>query len=266
MCLGADRVGRGMNAVASLASCPGELELPDGRRIRYQIRTSVRARFMRLTVDIRQGVRVTVPARVDPCEVTAFVASRRGWVAEQLARLDDLRRAREAAALVRPATIRLPAVGESWQVAYLPAPRRGVTARAQRPGSLQVAGAVEDVGLCQAALRRWLRRRAEQAFAPWLEALARETGIGYSALSVRNQRRRWGSCSHQGRVSLNCTLLFLRPEQVRYVMLHELCHRLEMNHSSRFWAQVARFEPDTPALRAGLRDAWRQIPAWAQPG
>jgi hypothetical protein len=66
-------------------------------------------------------------------------------------------------------------------------------------------------------------------------------------------------------ISLNCKLLFLAPELVRHVLVHELCHTVELNHSPRFWALVQRFEPDARTLRRRMRDAWRDVPVWAEP-
>jgi predicted metal-dependent hydrolase len=136
-------------------------------------------------------------------------------------------------------------------------------ARAVEPGRIVVSGAIDDVAACQRALRRWLARHAVSAFAPWLARLAEQSGLRYTRLSIRNQRARWGSCSSSGRVSLNCKLLFLSRELVSYVMVHELCHLAEANHSPRFWAHVRRLEPDSDALRREMRHAWARIPAWA---
>ena len=129
-----------------------------------------------------------------------------------------------------------------------------------------MAGAIEDVEACQAALRRWLARHAKVALSTWLANVARQTGLHYTDLAVKNQRTRWGSCTVQGRVSLNCKLLFLPRELVRYVIAHELCHTLESNHSSRFWAHLRQFEPASDALHGNMRDAWKLVPAWAQRG
>jgi predicted metal-dependent hydrolase len=56
--------------------------------------------------------------------------------------------------------------------------------------------------------------------------------------------------------------LFLEPAQLRYLMIHELCHGRHMNHSKRFWTLVAQFEPDYRRLDKGLNECWRQVPAW----
>ena len=69
-------------------------------------------------------------------------------------------------------------------------------------------------------------------------------GVTYGRITIRNQRSRWGSCSGKGNLNFNCLLMLTPSHVVDYVVVHELCHRLEMNHSPAFWAQVERVLPD----------------------
>lgn len=68
-------------------------------------------------------------------------------------------------------------------------------------------------------------------------------GVTYGRITIRNQRTRWGSCSSRGNLNFNCLLMLTPPEVIDYVVVHELCHRKEMNHSQLFWNEVARVLP-----------------------
>lgn len=91
---------------------------------------------------------------------------------------------------------------------------------------------------------RALADAARMDLPPRVRRYAALMQVRYGRITIRNQVSRWGSCSSKGNLNFNC-LLEKCPEFVRdYVVVHELCHRKEMNHSARFWALVARYDPD----------------------
>lgn len=99
-----------------------------------------------------------------------------------------------------------------------------------------------------------LKENAKQRFPKKVEAIAQYLQISYGRVTVRTQKSRWGSCSREGNISLNC-LLLLAPEAVlTYVIVHELCHRKYMDHSSAFWAAVEEVFPDYRVHRKWLKD------------
>ena len=104
----------------------------------------------------------------------------------------------------------------------------------------------EEIDALLAAAKEDLPRRVER--------LALQVGVSVNRVTIRCQRTRWGSCSAKGNINLNC-LLMICPEEVRdYVVVHELCHRREMNHSPRFWAEVERVMPDYRRHRQWLKE------------
>lgn len=79
-------------------------------------------------------------------------------------------------------------------------------------------------------------------------------GVQYNQITIRTQRTRWGSCSSKGNLNFNCLLGLTPPEVLDYVVVHELCHLIEMNHSKQFWDAVERTLPDYKVHRKWLKD------------
>lgn len=103
--------------------------------------------------------------------------------------------------------------------------------------------------------REGARRKLEERLAYWSPRL----GVGYGRVSVRDQRTLWGSCSPQGDLSFNWRLVFAPEAVLDYVVIHELAHRREMNHSKRFWAIVAAFSPGYREHRKWLHENYRAL-------
>ena len=79
-------------------------------------------------------------------------------------------------------------------------------------------------------------------------------GVDYGRITIRNQKTRWGSCSGKGNLNFNCLLMLTPAEVIDYVVVHELCHRIEMNHSKAFWSEVERVLPGYKSARKWLKD------------
>lgn len=98
------------------------------------------------------------------------------------------------------------------------------------------------------------KRKARALVTHRVEYFADKMGITYGRIAMRNQKTRWGSCSNEGNLNFNCRLLFLPPELVDYVVVHELAHRRHMNHSPQFWQEVERYLPDYRERRERLKE------------
>ena len=127
---------------------------------------------------------------------------------------------------------------ESWILK-----KRNVWSARQQDPVYRLPAVVTEAG------KRQIRRLLTQRVAYY----AGEMGIAYGRICIRNQKTRWGSCSSDGNLNFNCRLLFLPPDLVDYVVVHELAHRRHMDHSPQFWQEVATYMPDYQERRARLK-------------
>jgi predicted metal-dependent hydrolase len=226
------------------------------RQDNWTVRMSRRAR--RLSVRVYPGGRVEIvaPLGASAAVVERFVGEHRRWI-------DD--RVRDFAAL-RPGEVELPTniylngINQRFAIEYC---ARAGAARIRPEGEgLIVEGNTSNRHAVSKALRRWLVTLAGEYLSAQLRNIAGEFGFEYRRVQIRRQRTRWGSCSVAGTISLNVCLLFLEPALVRYLMIHELCHTRQMNHSARFWKLVATCEPNYRALDRAITRSWQQVPWW----
>jgi len=226
----------------------------------YKLRVSKRAKYARLQMSLRDGLVVVVPQGFDQKRIPDLLEKKRSWI-EKVSRQYAAQR-RLAPQDPMPGRVDLRGIGEVWRVEY----RVGTSKRVlERPGNrLWVLDGTGDVESIQVALRRWLRRKAHRHLKPWLQHLAEENGFRVRRIFIKAQRTRWGSCSEKKNINLNMKLLFLPENLVQYVLLHELCHTVHLNHSKKFWALVAAHEPRYAVRRKALREAWKYVPAWVE--
>ena len=204
--------------------------------IAYRIRRSARARRVRVSVDVRDGVEVVLPPRAGRHDAAQAMAELRPWVERRLRALAQA--ARELGRSDRA----VPYLGEQLELVV----QTGRTRVARRGDRLLVPAA--DHG---AALERWYRRRARAEVEPRLERAVRRAGTRYTSLQIRGQRTRWASCSANGAMSFNWRLLLAPAEVLDYVVEHEVVHLDVLDHSERFWATLAARCPD-----------WRRHEGW----
>ena len=186
---------------------------------------------------------------------------------------------------------------QSYRVTVIRSRRRTAAIQISEPGEVQVRVPLKfperEIRRMLAEKREWIekhlektaRRDAEESALPPLgreeirrladEALAyipqrvreyaRRMGVTYGRITIRNQKTRWGSCSSRGNLNFNCLLMLCPREVIDYVVVHELCHRKEMNHSPRFWAEVAAVLPDCREREKWLKRNGHALLARAYP-
>jgi predicted metal-dependent hydrolase len=233
----------------------------------YIVKENPRSRCVRLRMSVQEGLVITVPRGFDHGRIPGILDRKKRWLARATQVIAEQRARWEADPPdVAPAKVALAAIGQEWAVEYRPAGGRGVTALECPGNRLLVTGDTAKTSLCKGLLKLWLRRKAREHLVPWLKRVADEKGFAFARASIREQRSRWGSCSRRGTISLNLKLLFLPPELVECVLVHELCHTLHHDHSPKFWARLRTLFPDSDAVNAQIGTAWRYVPVWAHMG
>ena len=230
----------------------------------YRLRESTRARCVGLRVTLEHGLEVVLPRGCDSSLVPDLLRRKQQWIRAALERrVAHLKTFGPPQPWRLPAQIELPAIGRVWRVEAAETASRRVTVREAGADCLRIVGHIGSEKACRAALARWLMAQAHEHLPPRLRAASEWTGLHCQRVSIRRQRSRWGSCSRRKTVSLNAKLLFLSPALADYILVHELCHLAEMNHSRRFWTLVAKHCPDYRHANRQLRDMWKHLPRWA---
>ncbi|MDQ5769513.1 M48 family metallopeptidase [Thiothrix subterranea] len=243
----------------------GRLTLVDGRVLDYQVRQSARAKYMRMNLSADKGLVVTQPVGVGEQQLRDWIHGKLDWITDNLPKVERYTAPlMDAPAL--PEYLEFPVTGERFRLVYTPTSRHNIAADIGDDGTLTLSGAVGNPEHCRYVLREWTKNYARYHLGQMLQQLATQTGLGYVSYSVKGQETRWGSCSTRGNINLNYKLVLLPVEWVRYTLIHELCHTVEMNHSTRFWALVAKFAPDYKAIHAQMKGAMQYLPDWTKGG
>jgi predicted metal-dependent hydrolase len=219
--------------------------LREGTPFQVAIRRRAAARRITLRVSSATGeIVLTLPDRVPLAAAQTFADNHGGWIAARLAKLPD-RVAFEPGAVV-------PVRGVPHRILHRPG-ASGVTALATTPEgepAIVVACGLPHVGR---RVREFLEAEARRDLGAAVARHARALGRSPKRLTVRDTRSRWGSCSATGQLNFSWRLILAPPHVLDYLAAHEVAHLAEMNHSDRFWAIVARLDPDLDAAEAWLK-------------
>lgn len=199
-----------------------------------------------------EGVLLTVPPGTTKREALAFARSQSAWVAARLKRTPNT--VSFADGMV------LPLRGTLHQVRHRHVPRRTVWCEAaegpEDVPAVLVSGRPEHL---PRRLKDWLKAEARADLTEASARYAREMGLKYSRLTIRDQSSRWGSCSSAGALSYSWRLILAPEDVLDYVAAHEVAHLAEMNHGPAFWSLVERYCPHTNASRHWLKQHGRDL-------
>ena len=232
-----------------------------GETFAYAVRKSKRAKRVSLRFHPERGFELVVPLRQRIADAEAIWRENQSWA------LRMLERARKAEArpmfrrqyhdgatmpyLGRPLVMRL--------VGSLDAARIDIKMTPERFEVRLPQCSVDDQDLWRDGFERMYRRMARAYLPRRVEALAAARGFEYRQIRIKNQKTRWGSCSAKRNLNFNLRLMMTPPAAIDYIIIHELCHLVELNHSPRFWDLVARHCPEHERWRRWFKDNSSQL-------
>lgn len=212
-----------------------------GRPVSYVLKRSARRRLIALTIDER-GLRVGAPLRAAQREIDRMLAKHAAWILRKLAEWQQ--RVASRPRWIDGEELRL--LGQPLRLTLV----AGAGAPARDGDSLVVGAATHDMGT---AVTGWLKREALACFNGRIAHFHPALGIPAPTVRLSSARTRWGSCHAAGRVMLNWRMVQFPLRLIDYVIVHELAHLREMNHSPRFWRVVASVVPEYAAIRKELQ-------------
>ncbi len=213
----------------------------------YCLKRSSARKTLVLRVTDQGEIAVNAPLRIAQKEIDHFLLRHIDWLQARLA-------AAKPGGIQWHSGLLLPWLGGELTLQIQPASGKP-SLRVQEEQLICAAGAHE----IEALVKRWYQREARARLAERLAYFAAHAGLALPQMRLSNARTRWGSLSPQGVVSLNWRLIKARPEQLDYVVCHELAHFRQRNHSSAFWREVEHLFPDYLNVRAQLKQNGRRF-------
>lgn len=237
-------------------------------RVAYEFKRGQR-RSIGFTVSA-DGLSVNAPRLAPLGEVEAALRDKARWIVAKLAQAQERQQRLQALRIDWRAGASLPYLGAPLTLVLDPRQRHGpggavlVPADAAQPGG----AAALHIGLPHSATpeqlrdvcQAWLMRQARRLFTQRLDHFAPQLGVRWQKMSLSSAHTRWGSASADGAIRLNWRLIHFGLPIIDYVVVHELAHLREMNHSPRFWQTVESVMPDYAQRRRQLKD--EALPPW----
>lgn len=217
-----------------------------GRKLPVELRRRKGTRHLRLSLNLRNQIVLSLPWHCSERAGLKFIEQNRQWLESQLAGVPEvvgLEQWLEHSPWLTAGGIRL-RVSLRRRSGYRPAYR--VDEGGERVDLHLPPGATD------ATLDQLVRKFAKEVLSVRVSELAGRHGLQFSRLSVRNQSSRWGSCSSKRAISLNWRLILIAPTLQDYIILHELAHLREMNHSKKFWRLLTSYDPNRERHEAEL--------------
>lgn len=209
----------------------------NGQTITYTVRRSLRARHVRLEVRRQTGLTVVVPRSYRIGQLPGLLKSKERWISTSLARCGYFGAPYAAKELESGDTV--PYLGRDLKL--VKRENNGEVDNVTLEGdTLAVSHLLFKNGILESALEKWYRAEAARLINERAARLSSDMGVHCKRIVIRGQKTRWGSCSRKKNLSFNWKLMMAPEPVIDYVVIHELAHLKEMNHSRRFWELVGQ--------------------------
>lgn len=206
-----------------------------------RITHSKRARYLRVQVS-EQGLEVILPQGVAVSEAEKFLFRNRVWIEKHIGKYNH----------TSPGEYFY--LGNKVKIEHKLDPKvKNIRVETVSTTELSITSSPDRSFSIRAVYNLWLRNQAKLVIPERVKYLARKHDFSIGTISIRNQKTRWGSCSGKGNLSFNSKLMMFEPDVIDYVIIHELCHLKEMNHSKKFWASVEKIVPGYKEQKKKLR-------------
>lgn len=220
----------------------------------YTIKRSGRSKRLSIRISERKGLELVIPLSASQKKAIEFLNLKYDWVQKHR----HILQAKPEVTIILPETIHLETIGELWQVRY----GQRISSSYYSSDATQTLLLKQETMASVLHLKKWLKQKAKVHLAALTQQYSQQYGIPYNSLNVRYQRTRWGSCSQNKNINLNCKLMLLPIELTHYIIVHELIHTRHFNHSPDFWAAVSEIVPNQLELRKQLKTA--SLPRWLE--
>lgn len=228
----------------------------------YKIRHSKRARNVSLRIYSGSGLEVVIPEKKRHFDVLTFLNAHREWIEKHASRFTFLLPIENSEQNKFPAIINLKCINQTVEIIYRPIDSTQMISHRIEKDKIIFYGAIADFSTCIPVVIKWLKKQAKIHLGNLILDIATRYDLPFRKLSIRGQKTVWGSCTVKKDIQLNYKILFLPESLARYVLIHELCHTVHLNHSLSFWKMVGKYIPDYRAQIKTLREADQFLPRW----
>lgn len=217
--------------------------------MQYSLRHPARVKKVSLKVEPPDQVIVSAPRRVSKRVIENFVIQNEAWIKKQLVKLNSQQDQVES-------DTQIMIFGIKYNKIYLSNHSKPLGISIEEEKIIFNFPHIPEMNqekIIKKELKLFLKKSARTFLEKQLSQYAKLMNLKYQTLTLREQKTRWGSCSGQDRISLNWRLVHYPPAVINYVIVHELAHLVQRNHSPQFWQLVAQYDPDYSEHRSYLR-------------